>query len=161
MGQPRTPTNENETAWVLRRHAHLLDATDRPRSGLLLPRFELMSGALVWADEVPPGTPVEVVWSLRYLWHHWTGLIIGELHPHAGYWEVGRELFPHWGGFQPVRCRPSHRFAAIYRAGRIATLRGLAELEKRLGKDRGRGATDSGEGGVGREGSDVIGAGRV
>ncbi|WP_395743856.1 hypothetical protein [Prosthecobacter sp.] len=87
-----------------------------------------MSDALVWPDETPDATPVRLIWALRMLFHHRTGLILGERWRFADEWELGLRLFPHWVGFHPSRCSVSPRLARIYRAGAGRAEKGMNEL---------------------------------
>jgi hypothetical protein len=90
----------------------------------------MFAGALVWADECPRWWRLlELEDALGALWHYRTGLIIGEARPYAELWELGRQLFPHWVGFHPSRCRRSQWYAAIYQAADDAAMRSLAEAD--------------------------------
>jgi hypothetical protein len=68
--------------------------------------YELMSGGLVWSDELPPWEQLEPGEShcLRAIWRFRSSLILGcpveKFRPH---WEEAQRLFPKWPGFNPVR----------------------------------------------------------
>jgi hypothetical protein len=128
---PEAPTNDRPEA-VLRRHAYQLNVRSR-RWPLLGPTFHTFADALWWVDEAPPWSRLrEAEDALRFLWHYRTGLIIGEARPYEELWSLGKRLFPRWVGFHPSRCQTVRRYAVIYRAGRMATARCLAKLEREL-----------------------------
>jgi hypothetical protein len=109
----RTAQSPEDT---LREWATHLDGIRTP--GSREPFVDAMSDALVWPDETDSSTPMEVIWALRFVRHYRTGLILGEARPHAEFWQLARELFPHWVGFLPSRCELSPRLAEIYHASR-------------------------------------------
>ena len=98
---------------TLREWAGHLDSI-RTRRWFVRPFRDCMSDALVWPGETDRTTPVQVIWALRFLFHYRTGIIVGEQRPHGEFWQLGRELFPHWVGFHPSRCQLSSRLAEIY-----------------------------------------------
>ena len=114
MKPPNTATPPDQ---VLREWAIHLDGI-RKRRWFVRPFRDCMSDALVWRDETVGTTPVEVIWALRLLFHYRTGIIIGEPRPHGEFWQLGREIFPHWVGFHPSRCQFSLRLAEIYQCGK-------------------------------------------
>ena len=126
---------------VLRYHARRLNGRSW-RWPFLGPSYHMFADALYWADEAPPWWRLpELEDALRCLWHHRTGLLLGEKREWGELWELGKRLFPRWVGFHPSRCQPSKRDLLIYRAGRRASARCLAELEKEIamtGKDLGK-----------------------
>jgi hypothetical protein len=75
-----------------------------------------MSDAFVWPDETDTSTPIHVIWALRFVRHYRTGLILGVPRPYVEFWQLGRELFPHWVGFHSSRCELSSHLAEIYQA---------------------------------------------
>lgn len=101
---------------TLRQWANHLDSIRQ--ATIAEPFVDCMSDALVWRDETNSSIPTRVIWALRFVFHHRTGLILGEQRPYADFWQLGREQFPHWVGFLPSRCGPSSRLAEIYRAAR-------------------------------------------
>jgi hypothetical protein len=101
----------------LRRWAKQLDTVRVPNPAAK-PFVDCMSDALVWPDETESGTPTEVIWALRFVRHYRTGLILGVERPHADFWQLARQLFPHWVGFQPSRCELSEQLAAVYHAAK-------------------------------------------
>ena len=123
---------ENE----LRRQALLLNAR-RWRWPLLRPSYHLLADALVWMDEKPPWArelrPAED--ALRCMWHHRTGLILGEDRPFGELWEQGMRLFPEWVGFHPSRRTPSRKLQVFYRASRIAANGCFRRLEAEFDAD--------------------------
>src|SRR4051812_39659327 len=101
---------------MLQQYATHLDSI-RGRRWFARPFHDVMSDALVWPGETTRSTPVRLIWALRPLFHHRTGLILGEQWRFAEEWQFGLSLFPRWVGFHPSRCQPSSRLAQIYRAG--------------------------------------------
>jgi hypothetical protein len=97
---------------TLRLWAQHLDSITEQR--VTQPFSDVLADGLIWRDETIDSTPIEVIWSLRLLWHHRTGIIIGEQRRFADTWQLARELFPHWVGFHPDRCRPSAELAELY-----------------------------------------------
>lgn len=117
---------------ILRQHARRLNARWW-RWPLLMPTYHLFADALFWADEVAFWWKRgELEDALRFLWHYRTGLILGKARRGAQLWQFGKRLFPNWVGFHPSRCRPTRRYLVIYRAGRVASARCLAELEREV-----------------------------
>src|SRR5690349_4696155 len=131
MKQPRgRPREDAPPEEVLRHYARRLNRRCW-RWPLLGPSYHLLADALFWADEAPPWWRLwELENALRFLWHYRTGLILGEPRECGEIWELGKRLFPRWVGFHPSRCRPVRRHIVIYRAGRMAASRCLAELER-------------------------------
>ncbi len=102
---------------TLRQWARHLDGIREP--GVAAEPFvDVMSDALVWTDETISSTPTEVIWALRFVRHYRTGLILGVARPHSEFWQLARDLFPHWVGFLPSRCELSPRLAEIYNTSR-------------------------------------------
>jgi len=118
----------NNPIEILREYAEHLDSIRR-RRWFARPFYEIMSGALIWPGETVASTLTRLIWSLRFLFHHRTGLIPDENWRFADEWKLGRRLFPHWVGFHPSRCQPSPRLAQIYRAGATRFQRELDELQ--------------------------------
>jgi hypothetical protein len=73
------------------------------------PFYELMSGAIIWADERPPfQTDTEEMGAMRMIWNYRTSLIIKN--PRTEFrelWEVASHLAPNWPVFIPVRREPT------------------------------------------------------
>jgi hypothetical protein len=135
MAAHRTSVEEEEAllehcAELFPRYARRLNLR-RFRVPFFPPGYDLWADALKWLDESPIcwpwRDPPELVEALRVLWHYRTGLILGDVRPYAGCWELGRRLFPCWVGFHPSRCRRSRRLARFYRAIRLETWRGLRQ----------------------------------
>jgi hypothetical protein len=112
---------------MLHQYAEHLDSL-RTRRCFARPFYEVMSDSLVWPGETAKSTPTRLIWALRPLFHHRTGLILGEHWRFADEWQLGLRLFPHWVGFHPSRCSVSPRLARIYRAGTAALKRDLDKL---------------------------------
>jgi hypothetical protein len=131
MAAHRAPDQEEGLlgycAEVFPRYARRLNLR-RFRIPLFPPGYDLWADALKWIDESPPWPwrdPPELVDGLRALFHYRTGLILGDVRPYGGIWELGRRLFPCWVGFHPSRCRRSRQLARFYRALRLETYRGF------------------------------------
>lgn len=121
--------HQNNPTEILRQYAVHLSSIRR-RGWFSRPFYEIMSDALVWRNETTASTPTRLVGALRPLFHHRTGLILGEQWRFAEEWQLGLRLFPHWVGFHPSRCRPSRRLAEIYRASKADFQRDLDQLER-------------------------------
>jgi hypothetical protein len=111
---------------MLRRWAAHLDAITEQR--VPQPMRDILADGLIWRDETIDATPFEVISALRLVWHHRTGIIIGEQRRFAETWQLARGLFPHWVGFHPERCRPSTELADFYASSKSKD-KGLGELE--------------------------------
>ena len=91
-------------------------------------RYELLSGSLIWSDELPSDSGPDKD-CLRYVLKYRTGLIIGE--PESAFatvWQEAVRLFPTWIGFLPERTTYSHELADFYHSER-------SRLFKQLGLD--------------------------
>jgi hypothetical protein len=91
--------------------------------------YEMMSGALVWSDELPEFRVLRLV-------HHWqvmrlvlrfrTTLILGEPDEELReYWDEAQQLFPEWPGFDRRR-----RSSGLREALRNMESRANAELDE-------------------------------
>ena len=68
---------------------------------------ELMSGALMWADEKPDIPFSELGWFRAALAYR-SSVILGDPLPeYEPIWKELQRLAPKWPGFQPERCAPS------------------------------------------------------
>ena len=108
---------------------------DRIRwAGSELPFYELMSGGLVWDDEIRRDfqrTPSEVIGTLRFLWAYRTSLMLGQPREElAALWEYGLARFPRWVGFLPERRTPTQKLLEIYRRGDVSLRKCLRDLER-------------------------------
>ena len=93
--------------------------------------YDIMSGALIWSDETNKGTPVEVIWALRFIFAYRTSLMLNR--PRDAFepmWELGLSLFPKWVGFRAGRRRPTPKLLQIYRRGDVSLRRCLRNLER-------------------------------
>jgi hypothetical protein len=76
----------------------------------------MLSDALCWSDELPPGSASDTLYLFRCLVNYRTKLIIGE--PNAAglpFWLWAKGAFPNWPGFDGDRCRPDETLAGFYR----------------------------------------------
>lgn len=124
----------DELAATLRKHARRLNVRRRPFL-LSFPTYDLMTGGLIWTDEIPFRGPVQLVHALRPLWHFRTGLMFGEHWDGSGYWELGLRMFPHWVGFHPSRRRLTPWRQWLFREGKADTNRICAEVEAACAED--------------------------
>jgi len=114
----------------LRLHASRLDAISAPAPAARV-FFEVMSGALVWSDEVVKGVPTKVVWSLRPLFAFRSSFIVCQPQEKLRfYWDACVSLFPHWVGFVPARSKPSPQLLEILRKGKEDLACDLKNLEE-------------------------------
>jgi hypothetical protein len=126
------PVDEDDPVAVFRHYANALNARSW-RWPLLGPSYHLFADALYWIDEAPPLSKLRKAENaLRFLWHFRTGLIMGEEREGAELWQLGKQLFPLWVGFHPSRCAPLRQYKIVYRAGRMATAKCLADLEREI-----------------------------
>jgi hypothetical protein len=94
--------------------------------------YELMSGSLVWSDELPPveGLEPEEVWSLRPVWRYRSSVILGSPEEkHRSQWEQAQQLFPLWPGFRPER--QSNQWQEFLRQSAEEAWRDWDELDRR------------------------------
>ena len=69
-------------------------------------RFDIMSDAIVWADEIP-SPPLGDAMIVRLLFRFRTTVILGVPDKLLEqYWSLGKTLFPSWPGFRPERSVP-------------------------------------------------------
>jgi hypothetical protein len=77
-------------------------------------RYELLSGSLVWSDEIPTDVWLRNEW-LRYVLNYRTGLIIGDPDPTlAVVWREAVGYFPNWIGFLPERTSYDSKLTEFY-----------------------------------------------
>jgi hypothetical protein len=83
--------------------------------------YDLLSGGLIWSDEVP-NEPIGDMLMFRYLLKWRTDIILEKVHPDVWqYWSAAKSAFPKWPGFAPCRCTPNSElldeFAQLSREG--------------------------------------------
>ena len=92
-------------------------------------RYELLSGSLVWSDEIPTHT-VQNSDCLRYILNYRTGLIIGEPDgTFAPIWQEALRQFPNWIGFLPERIVYNSELAEFYHSERSRIFKQLGMEE--------------------------------
>jgi hypothetical protein len=65
--------------------------------------YDILSGAIIWSDELPKSAPVSLD-CLRFVLNYRTGLLIGQPEPmNKLFWEEAMRRFPKWIGFMPER----------------------------------------------------------
>jgi len=70
-------------------------------------RYDLMSDAIVWEDEIPTLFIGDSL-VIRLLFRYRTTVLLGNPDRELEcYWRHGQSLFPEWPGFNPSRNRPS------------------------------------------------------
>jgi len=75
--------------------------------------YELMSGTLVWRDELPH-VPPDQLCPMRFLFRYRTTLILSQPDPGLeSFWHVATRLFPQWPGLH--ESRRSTSLAAFYK----------------------------------------------
>jgi hypothetical protein len=101
--------------------------------------FELMSGALVWSDELPPVDQLEPAEShrLRGVWRYRTSLILGQPEEkfRAG-WERLLALCPSWPGFLADRRKPNPERIKYYHERSATSLADWEALDARFEAQR-------------------------
>jgi hypothetical protein len=102
--------------------------------------YELMSGGLVWPDELPrPGSPerapVLLNWAHRYLLAYRAALTLGEASPFRPVWEQVMAFAPNWPGLRPERRGEEARKRLLAAKRREAVC--LDALEKEFDGQRG------------------------
>ena len=91
-------------------------------------RYDAMSDAVVWTDELPVHRPPHEWWALRTLLRHRSLMILQQPSVYQACWLEGLTSFPNWPGFLPERCNPSEQLKRILEDGRQAWLRAEAEF---------------------------------
>lgn len=109
-------------------HLNSIDTADPDAT----PKYELMSGALIWSDETNSETPVYVIWALRQLFAYRTRLMIDDAEPDNAFWDQCVTLFPNWIGFLPARRKPTPELLAEYRRGNVSTNACLRQIEREM-----------------------------
>jgi hypothetical protein len=123
-----------DARYQLTAHAQHLNSIDTP-DPTATPRYEIMSGALIWPDETNMNTPIYVVWALRELFAYRTRLMLDNADPDNTFWDECVALFPNWIGFLPERRQPTPELLAEYRRGQVTTKRCLRNLEQQMDAD--------------------------
>ena len=76
--------------------------------------YEVLSGSLVWPDELPKAAPMSLD-CLRFVLNYRTGLQIGEPRPaFEVFWNEAIRCFPNWIGFSPERMSYNQQLAEFY-----------------------------------------------
>lgn len=100
-----------------------------PKSESAQVRYELLSGSLIWSDEIPTDCFVDKD-CLRFVLKYRTGLLIGETDPSCvSYWQEALRLFPDWIGFLPERRTFDQKLADFYHNERQRVFKALGEVE--------------------------------
>ena len=80
--------------------------------------YEVMSGGLVWSDEVIRDVPTPVIWALRPLFAYRTSLILGTPQVKwSSYWNACFAMFPSWIGFRPERSVATPELLRVLKKG--------------------------------------------
>lgn len=125
---------KHDCLYWLSTHAERLNAIDTPDPGARA-YYEIMSGALIWPDEIRSDTPLYAVWSLRFLWAYRTRLMLNEVEPDNDFWAKCVTLFPNWIGFLPDRRKQTPELLAEYRRGEISLKRCLRKAEREMRRE--------------------------
>jgi hypothetical protein len=76
--------------------------------------YDLLSGSLVWSDELPKNGAVSLD-CLRFVLKYRTGLIVGEPQPSFElFWQESIRRFPNWIGFSVDRTTQNEALTAYY-----------------------------------------------
>ncbi len=116
---------------LLRQHSATLNAINTPATHED-PRYELLSGALIWNDETDRQVvPRRLIGGgLRFIFAYRTSLMLGEPREEIkSVWEHGLKLFPAWVGFRPERRQATPKLLEIYRRGEISLRKCLRDLD--------------------------------
>lgn len=115
-------------------HAEHLNAICVPNLSAKV-SYEVMSGALVWSDEMNSTTSIEVIWALRLVFAYRTSLMLNtsreEFKP---IWNHGLSQFPNWVGFLPERRQPTPELLQIYRREHVSLRKCLKNAERMMKK---------------------------
>lgn len=111
--------SNHEIVIVLATNADHLNAIDVPNPNAIA-KYEILSGSLVWSDEIRPDTPYEVINALRSLFAYRTQLIRTNSEPQIEVWTRCVAMFPKWIGFLPERRKPTPELLAEYRRGDVS-----------------------------------------
>ena len=104
MPEPRDYSGELSD---IARHMESLSKIDDARV-----RYELLSGSLVWSDELPRDVDTDCI---RFVLRYRTSLILSEPCPeYEALWNEARRQFPQWIGFSPERMAPNQELAEFY-----------------------------------------------
>lgn len=77
-------------------------------------RYDIMSDAIVWEDEIP-SPPLGDAMIVRLLLRFRTSALLGTPDKTLEqYWRLGGRLFPSWPGFRPDRNTPCHELKEYY-----------------------------------------------
>jgi hypothetical protein len=95
--------------------------------------YELLSGALIWSDEINKQLPFEVISALRCLFAYRTSVMLEQPREDLReMWDLGLSLFPNWVGFRPERSEATPELLKIYREGNVRMRKCLRDLERQL-----------------------------
>jgi hypothetical protein len=117
---------------ALTENAERLNAASTPAPA---PRvfYEIMSGSLVWSDEMPKEMPGQGISALRFLFAYRTGLIRNKPRDEfKAVWDLALALFPNWVGFRSERRQATPELLRIYRRGAASLRKCLRDLERRM-----------------------------
>lgn len=105
--------------YQLTTHADRLNAINTPDPDAAA-SYEIMSGSLIWSDELNADLPIEVIWALRELFAYRTYLMLNDAEVDNAFWNQCIALFPNWIGFLPERRKPTRELLAEYRRGVVS-----------------------------------------
>jgi hypothetical protein len=97
--------------------------------------YDAITESIRWEDELPQsyGRGGERLAALRVIFRYRASLILGE--PQAEwerYWQLARELFPRWIGFDATRLNPSPEVREFLRAHAAETAAAVARSIERM-----------------------------
>ena len=115
---------------LLKEHATYLNAI-RWRGWRTTISYELLSGALIWSDEIREGMPRDLINALKILFAFRTSLMLGK--PREEFrpaWDASLQLFSKWIGFRPERRAQTEKLLEIYRRGDVGHRKCLRDMER-------------------------------
>ena len=100
-------------------------------------QYELMSGAVIWSDEMRGNLSSELISGLRVVWAYRSSLYLEE--PRKEFedvWNRARELFPSWPGFHESRLKPDGKVISYYKRVKYKSDRKLDLVDKSTSGER-------------------------
>lgn len=86
--------------------------------------YHLFADAVFWSDEFPRPMNSDLENAFRMVLNHRTSLLCGEVGKFPAAWNLARECYPSWPGFQSERCTASPELAdRIQRIRRVSEWR--------------------------------------
>jgi hypothetical protein len=91
-----------------------LDEIRNPQSEVY--RYDAITEAIIWNDELPVRCSVEKIQSLRPVFRYRASITLGQPDVEwERYWQLAKSLFPHWVGFSSERVAPGPEVTSYLR----------------------------------------------